>query len=97
MATTEQTHLILNPKVRIERTRRRLAKLRVEGLVDRITLPILGGCGCGSPPKTACRSPRARRNAAATGHGCFTVITGIMGDGGVHREEGFLDWQHIPR
>ncbi|MGV9351842.1 replication-relaxation family protein [Streptomyces spiralis] len=42
MATTEQMHLILNPKVRIEQTRRRLAKLRAEGLVDRITLPQRG-------------------------------------------------------
>ncbi|MEV5012026.1 replication-relaxation family protein [Streptomyces sp. NPDC055692] len=42
MATTEQMHLILNPQVRIEQTRRRLAKLRAEGLVDRITLPQRG-------------------------------------------------------
>ncbi|WP_234436335.1 replication-relaxation family protein [Streptomyces sp. NRRL S-813] len=42
MATTEQTHLILNPEVRIEQTRRRLAKLRAEGLVDRIILPQRG-------------------------------------------------------
>ncbi|MGA5454556.1 replication-relaxation family protein [Streptomyces umbrinus] len=42
MATTEQLHLILAPGVRIEQTRRRLAKLRDEGLVDRITLPQAG-------------------------------------------------------
>ncbi|MEV6989105.1 replication-relaxation family protein [Streptomyces sp. NPDC093228] len=42
MATTEQMHRILGPEVRIEQTRRRLAKLRVEGLVDRITLPQAG-------------------------------------------------------
>lgn len=42
MATTEQMHLILTPGVRIEQTRRRLAKLRAEGLVDRITLPQAG-------------------------------------------------------
>ncbi|MER5195650.1 replication-relaxation family protein [Streptomyces sp. NPDC002755] len=42
MATTEQMHLILAPQVRIEQTRRRLAKLRAEGLVDRITLPQAG-------------------------------------------------------
>ncbi|MEU9314202.1 replication-relaxation family protein [Streptomyces sp. NPDC048256] len=42
MATTEQMHLIIAPGVRIEQTRRRLAKLRAEGLVDRITLPQAG-------------------------------------------------------
>ncbi|MFD5574905.1 replication-relaxation family protein, partial [Streptomyces cadmiisoli] len=42
MATTEQMHLIVAPGVRIEQTRRRLAKLRAEGLVDRITLPQAG-------------------------------------------------------
>ncbi|PWJ07765.1 hypothetical protein DKG34_10050 [Streptomyces sp. NWU49] len=42
MATTAQMHLILSPEVRIEQTRRRLAKLREEGLVDRITLPRAG-------------------------------------------------------
>ncbi|WP_310437102.1 replication-relaxation family protein [Streptomyces sp. 3330] len=42
MATTEQMHLITAPQVRIEQTRRRLAKLRTEGLVDRITLPQAG-------------------------------------------------------
>ncbi|MFJ1975328.1 replication-relaxation family protein [Streptomyces sp. NPDC087903] len=42
MATTEQMHHIIAPEVRIEQTRRRLAKLRTEGLVDRITLPQAG-------------------------------------------------------
>ncbi|MFF9222105.1 replication-relaxation family protein [Streptomyces viridosporus] len=42
MATTKQMHLILSPEVRIEQTRRRLAKLREEGLIDRITLPRAG-------------------------------------------------------
>ncbi len=42
MATTEQMHLVIAPGVRIEQTRRRLAKLRSEGLVDRITLPRAG-------------------------------------------------------
>ncbi|WP_307160574.1 replication-relaxation family protein [Streptomyces rishiriensis] len=42
MATTEQMHQIIAPQVRIEQTRRRLAKLRAEGLVDRITLPQAG-------------------------------------------------------
>ncbi|GHB79816.1 hypothetical protein GCM10010377_82320 [Streptomyces viridiviolaceus] len=38
MATTEQLHLLLTPRVRIEQTRRRLVKLRGEGLIDRVTL-----------------------------------------------------------
>ncbi|MER7195524.1 replication-relaxation family protein [Streptomyces flaveolus] len=42
MATTEQMHLILSPDVRIEQTRRRLVKLRGEGLIDRVTLPQAG-------------------------------------------------------
>ncbi|MGY6026872.1 replication-relaxation family protein [Streptomyces spinosirectus] len=42
MATAEQMHLIIAPGVRIEQTRRRLAKLRGEGLVDRVTLPRAG-------------------------------------------------------
>ncbi|MEU1201194.1 replication-relaxation family protein [Streptomyces sp. NPDC005813] len=42
MATTEQMHTLIAPSVRIEQTRRRLAKLREEGLVERITLPQAG-------------------------------------------------------
>ncbi|MGW3512657.1 replication-relaxation family protein [Streptomyces sp. NPDC000994] len=42
MAATEQMHQILGPGVRIEQTRRRLAKLRAEGLIDRITMPQAG-------------------------------------------------------
>lgn len=42
MATTEQMHRVIAPGVRIEQTRRRLAKLRDEGLIDRITLPQAG-------------------------------------------------------
>ncbi|MFF9206685.1 replication-relaxation family protein [Streptomyces sp. NPDC014986] len=42
MTTTEQMHLIISPNVRIEQTRRQLAKLRAEGLVNRITLPQAG-------------------------------------------------------
>ncbi|MEV5646542.1 replication-relaxation family protein [Streptomyces flaveolus] len=42
MATTEQMHLILSPHVQIEQTRRRLVKLRGEGLIDRVTLPQAG-------------------------------------------------------
>ncbi|WP_405764558.1 hypothetical protein OHU34_03310 [Streptomyces sp. NBC_00080] len=39
MASTEQAHRTTTPGVPIEQTRRRLAKLRAEGRVDRITLP----------------------------------------------------------
>ncbi|MEU5485046.1 replication-relaxation family protein [Streptomyces mirabilis] len=42
MATTEQMHRVIAPSVRIEQTRRRLARLRAEELVDRITLPQAG-------------------------------------------------------
>ncbi|GGL17256.1 hypothetical protein GCM10010094_92700 [Streptomyces flaveus] len=42
MATTAQMHRVIAPSVRIEQTRRRLARLRSEGLVDRITLPQAG-------------------------------------------------------
>ncbi|MFJ9817694.1 replication-relaxation family protein [Streptomyces sp. NPDC101151] len=42
MASTEQMHRVIAPEVRIEQTRRRLARLREEGLVDRITLPQAG-------------------------------------------------------
>ncbi|MFF9100034.1 replication-relaxation family protein [Streptomyces rubrogriseus] len=42
MATTEQLHLILSPNVQIEQIRRRLVKLRGEGLIDRVTLPQAG-------------------------------------------------------
>ncbi|MFF4904052.1 replication-relaxation family protein [Streptomyces sp. NPDC001260] len=42
MATTEQMHRLIAPDVRMEQTRRRLAKLRDEGLIDRITLPRSG-------------------------------------------------------
>ncbi|MFF7566732.1 replication-relaxation family protein [Streptomyces pseudovenezuelae] len=42
MATTEQMHWVIAPGVRIEQTRRRLARLREEGLVERITLPQAG-------------------------------------------------------
>ncbi|MFJ8010818.1 replication-relaxation family protein [Streptomyces fagopyri] len=42
LTTTEQMHLIISPGVRIDQTRRRLAKLRAEGLIDRITLAQAG-------------------------------------------------------
>ncbi|MFB7575488.1 replication-relaxation family protein [Streptomyces sp. NPDC056165] len=64
MATTEQMHQILSPGVRIEQTRRRLAKLRVEGLVDRITLPQAGRTRVWFPTQygvqVACEWPELR-------------------------------------
>lgn len=59
MATTEQIHLVVAPGMRIEQTRRRLAKLRDEGLVDRITCRRPAGRGCGLPPSTARRLLRS--------------------------------------
>ncbi|WP_258382576.1 replication-relaxation family protein [Streptomyces sp. NTH33] len=41
MTTTEQMHRVIAPGVRIEQTRRP-ARLRAEGVVDRITLPQAG-------------------------------------------------------
>ncbi len=46
MLTTQQVHVLIAPTVRIEQTRRRLAKLREEGLVDRVTLPQAGRTRC---------------------------------------------------
>ncbi|MFB7328278.1 replication-relaxation family protein [Streptomyces sp. NPDC001698] len=66
MATTEQMHLILSPGVRIEQTRRRLAKLRTEGLIDRITLPQAGRTR-GSPPSTGYRSLASGRSCGDVG------------------------------
>ncbi|MER6678946.1 replication-relaxation family protein [Streptomyces sp. NPDC000983] len=42
MATTGQVHVLVAPGVRIEQTRRRLVKLRSEGLIERVTLPQAG-------------------------------------------------------
>ncbi|MGX1487744.1 hypothetical protein RKD41_000003 [Streptomyces tendae] len=42
MATAVQLHVMTAPGVRIEQTRRRLVKLRTEGLVDCVTLPQAG-------------------------------------------------------
>jgi hypothetical protein len=64
MATTEQMHLVIAPRVRIEQTRRRLAKLRSEGLVDRITLPRAGRMRVWFPTQygvqVACEWPELR-------------------------------------
>ncbi|MFE2578796.1 replication-relaxation family protein [Streptomyces sp. NPDC059378] len=42
LVTTEQLHRVIAPRVRIEQTRRRLVKLREEGLVQWVTLPQAG-------------------------------------------------------
>ncbi|MGW0836581.1 replication-relaxation family protein [Streptomyces prunicolor] len=64
MATTEQMHRVIAPEVRIEQTRRRLARLRVEGLVDRITLPQAGRTRAWFPTsygvQLACEWPEMR-------------------------------------
>ncbi|MEU1192735.1 replication-relaxation family protein [Streptomyces sp. NPDC005859] len=67
MATTEQMHLITAERVRIEQTRRRLAKLRAEGLVDRITLPQAGRGRVWFATGTGCRSLRSGRSCGAGG------------------------------
>jgi len=68
MATTEQLHRLLAPDVRVEQTRRRLAKLRGEGLVDRVTLPQAGRLRANSRPSTGCGWRRSGRNYGAGGH-----------------------------
>ncbi|MFI8068870.1 replication-relaxation family protein [Streptomyces sp. NPDC086033] len=64
MATTEQMHRVIAPEVRIEQTRRRMAKLRAEGLVDRITLPQAGRLRVWFPTsygvRIACEWPELR-------------------------------------
>ncbi|MFJ4790680.1 replication-relaxation family protein [Streptomyces sp. NPDC088794] len=64
MATTEQMHRVIAPGVRSEQTRRRLAKLREEGLIDRITLPRAGRLRVWFPTpygvQVACEWPELR-------------------------------------
>lgn len=71
MATTEQMHLVIAPGVRIEQTRRRLAKLRSEGLVDRITLPQAGRTRVWFPTQygvqVACEWPELRERRPPKG------------------------------
>ncbi|KES03427.1 hypothetical protein BU52_30800 [Streptomyces toyocaensis] len=93
MATTEQMHLILSPDVRIEQTRRRLMKLRGEGLIDRVTLPQAGrtrvwfatryGAQVASewPELRGRRPPRGAHDRTAVrlgvGHGLAVTETGL--------------------
>ena len=64
MATTEQMHRVIAPEVRREQTRRRLAKLRDEGLIDRIALPRAGRLRVWFPTpygvRIACEWPELR-------------------------------------
>nr|WP_282190409.1 hypothetical protein [Streptomyces sp. RLB1-33] len=60
-------HRVIAPEVRIEQTRRRLARLRADGLVDRITCRRPDEPECGSPPRTACNSPLTGPRCAASG------------------------------
>jgi len=64
MASTEQMHQVINPQVRIEQTRRRPAKLRTEGLIDRITMPQAGRTRVWFPipyrVQIACKWPELR-------------------------------------
>ncbi|MGX1274924.1 replication-relaxation family protein [Streptomyces phaeoluteigriseus] len=93
MATTEQVHLVCSPDVRIEQSRRRLAKLRGEGLVDRVTLPQAGrtrvwfptayGVQVASawPELRGRRAPRTVSDRTAVrlrvGHGLTVTETGL--------------------
>ncbi|CAM5457222.1 hypothetical protein BSAF29S_05013 [Bacillus safensis subsp. safensis] len=93
MATTEQMHWVIAPGVRIEQTRRRLARLREEGLVERITLPQAGRRRVWFPTaygvKVACEWPELRerrpsRTASdptavrlAVGHGLTVTETAL--------------------
>ncbi|MFE5753783.1 replication-relaxation family protein [Streptomyces massasporeus] len=93
MATTEQMHRILSPDVRIEQTRRRLIKLRGEGLIDRVTLPRAGRMrvwhptqygaqvAIGWPELRGRRPPRAAYDRTAVrlgvGHGLTVTETGL--------------------
>ncbi|MEU0032066.1 replication-relaxation family protein [Streptomyces sp. NPDC006335] len=93
MATTEQMHWVIAPGVRIEQTRRRLARLREEGLIERITLPQAGRRRVWFPTaygvKVACEWPELRerrpsRTASdptavrlAVGHGLTVTETGL--------------------
>lgn len=64
MATSGQMRRVIAPGVRIEQTRRRLARLREEGLVDRITLPQAGRMRVWFPTaygmRLACEWPELR-------------------------------------
>ncbi|MEV7739694.1 replication-relaxation family protein [Streptomyces sp. NPDC088921] len=64
MATTEQMHSVIAHGVRIEQTRRRLSRLREEGLIDRITLPQAGRRRVWFPTvygaRLACKWPELR-------------------------------------
>ncbi|WP_225890421.1 MULTISPECIES: replication-relaxation family protein [Streptomyces] len=93
MATTEQMHWVIAPGVRIEQTRRRLARLREEGLIERITLPQAGRRRVWFPTaygvKVACEWPELRerrpsRTASgptavrlSVGHGLTVTETGL--------------------
>jgi hypothetical protein len=79
MATTEQTHRVIAPSVRIEQTRRRLAGLRAEGLVDRIRMAGHDGhdgrCGGCSPASAR------RRHRTWLGQRCRDRGTGLLSAG----------------
>jgi hypothetical protein len=93
MATTEQMHWVIAPGVRIEQTRRRLARLREEGLIDRITLPQAGRRRVWFPTaygvKVACEWPELRERRPSrtasdptavrlgVGHGLTVTETGL--------------------
>ncbi|MFD3488551.1 replication-relaxation family protein [Streptomyces sp. NPDC058665] len=56
------------PGVRIEQTRRRPAKLRTEGLVDRVTLPLAGRTRARFPTEYGCGPRWSGRSSTVGGH-----------------------------
>ncbi|MEU3550634.1 hypothetical protein [Streptomyces longwoodensis] len=60
-------HRVIAPGVRIEQTRRQLAWLRQEGLVDRVTLPQAGRTRAWFPTATACSSLASGPSCVGTG------------------------------
>lgn len=66
MTTTEQMHRVIAPSARIEQTRRRLAQLRMEGLVDHITLPQAGRTRAWFPTSRRATRLRMARDALGT-------------------------------
>ncbi|MER6624160.1 replication-relaxation family protein [Streptomyces sp. NPDC000931] len=85
MATTAQIHLIISPDVRVEQTRRRLAKLREEGLIDRITLPQAGRTRVWHPTRygaqIACEWPELRGRRPPRGAADRTAVRLKVGHG----------------
>lgn len=97
MGTTGQLHRVLAPGVRIEQTRRRLGKLRTEGLVDRVTLPQAGLAACLVPHRVR----GTGRDGVAGVAGAATAAVGVRSCGraaaGLAHPGGDRDRARLPR